>query len=213
MRDRVPPTDELPLTALRYAAGELPPAEAAAFEVRLAHDQEARDALGEAIRLSAAALDRPTPAPDPLVREVVREALRPTVLSWLFPRRPYRGHPLAWAGLGGTVAAGLTALGVWLGDQPDDRTGPPEVVDVAPPANPDVGVPAGIQLVKSPDTPAPPDGAPSRNDRSASAADPAAEPESPGRAVASDAEGKPERIAPAPPVESKPTLQSDPGTK
>ena len=95
------PTDDLALTALRYAAGELPAAEAAAFEARLAADQAAREALGEAIRLSAAALDRPAPAPDPLSARRSGTRLRPTVLSWLFPRRPYRGHPLAWAGLGG----------------------------------------------------------------------------------------------------------------
>ena len=217
MRDRVPPTDELPLIALRYAAGELPPAEAAAFDARLAHDQEAREALGEAIRLSAAALDRPAPAPDPLVREAVREALRPTLLAWLFPRRPYRGHPLAWAGLGGAVAAGLTALGVWLGDPPTDPTGPPEIVDAAPSANPDVGVPAGLQLVETPgvtdDSPdvAPPP-RPVRDSRTASS-DPETDPESSGRAVAADAEEKSERAAPAPPVESKSVLQSDPGAR
>jgi hypothetical protein len=216
MRDQVPPTDELPLTALRYAAGELPPAEAAAFEVRLGHDQTAREALGEAIRLSAAALDRPAPAPDPLVREMVREALRPTVLSWLFPRRPYRGHPLAWAGLGGAAAAGLTALGVWLGDPPADPIGPPEIVDAAPPANPDVGVPAGLQLVEtpgvtdgSPDVAPPP--RPVRDDRTASS-DPEAEPGLPGRAVA-DAEEKPDPDVPTRPVEGKAAIQPDAGPK
>src|SRR5918995_5489293 len=141
MRERL--ADDLSLTALRYAAGELPPAEAIAFEARLGHDQTAREALGEAIRLSAAALDRPAPAPDPLIREAVRDALRPTVLSWLFPRRPYRGHPLAWAVLGAAVAAGLTALGVWLGDQPTDEADLPGIADVAPAANLDTGVPAG----------------------------------------------------------------------
>src|SRR5689334_7505879 len=141
MADRPPPADDLPLTALRYAAGELPPAEAAAFEDRLAVDQEAREALGEAIRLSAAALHRPAPAPDPLVLEAVRDELRPTLLSWLFPRRRYRGHPLAWAGLGGAVAAGLAAVGVWLGDRPDeDPFPPPAAAEVAPPPHP--GLPA-----------------------------------------------------------------------
>jgi len=153
MRDRLLQTDDLPLTALRYAAGDLPAAAAAAFEDRLAHDQAAQEALGEAIRLSAAALDRPALAPDPLVREAVREALRPTLLSWLFPRRPYRGHPLAWAGLGGVVAAGLTALGVWLGDQPADGTFPTGIADVAPLETPDLGVPAALKLAETPELP------------------------------------------------------------
>lgn len=216
MRERLPPTDELPLTALRYAAGELPPAEAVAFEARLAHDQAAREALGEAIRLSAAALDRPAPAPDPLGREVVRDALRPTVLSWLFPRRPYRGHPLAWAVLGGAVAAGLTALGVWLGDQPGDETIPTGIADVAPPTDPDPGMPAMHHLAVAPDPSGDrPDMAPPprllHDDRTASA-DPATESESSGRAVA-DTEEKPDRVAPIRPSEGKAVLQSDPGPR
>jgi hypothetical protein len=163
VRDRTPPpADDLPLTALRYAAGELSPREAAAFEARLAVDQAAREALGEAIRLSAAALQQPAPAPDPLAREVVRDALRPTLLSWLFPRRPYRGHPLAWAGLGGAVAAGLTVFGVWLGDRPADNPFPPRnPVDFAPVLPPDgaVSLPkvdqfAGRLSVPEPDPPA-----------------------------------------------------------
>jgi hypothetical protein len=44
------PRPGLALTALRYAAGELPATEAAVFDAQLAVDQDARDALGEAIR-------------------------------------------------------------------------------------------------------------------------------------------------------------------
>jgi hypothetical protein len=207
MDNRIPPTDELALTALRYAAGDLPPADAAAFEDRLAHDQEAREALGEAIRLSAAALDRPTPAPDPLVREVVREALRPTVFSWLFPRRPYRGHPLTWAGLGGVVAAGLTALGVWLGDQPDDGT-PAPTADVTPLANPDAGVPAVLQLTEKPtttDDDVPGETAPLRPRRGDRLTP--ADPELPGRSLVTDEEEKPARLP-----EGKAAV-SDPGAR
>jgi hypothetical protein len=112
------PRTGLALTALRYAAGELPATEAAVFDAQLAADQAARDALSEAIRLSAAALGRPAPAPDPLTRAAVLDRVRPTLIGRAFPRRPYRGHPLTWAGLGGVVAAGLTAVGVWLGDPP-----------------------------------------------------------------------------------------------
>ena len=121
------PRTGLALTALRYAAGELPPTETAVFGAQLAVDQTARDALSEAIRLSAAALGRPTPTPDPLTRGAILDRLRPTLFTRAFPRRPYRGHPLAWAGLGGTVAAGLTAFGVWLADPP---AGPATVATV-----------------------------------------------------------------------------------
>ncbi|MBX9580133.1 MAG: hypothetical protein K2X87_07470, partial [Gemmataceae bacterium] len=53
-----PTADPLALEALalRYAAGRLSPAAAAAFEARLETDQAARDALAEAVQLSAAAL-------------------------------------------------------------------------------------------------------------------------------------------------------------
>jgi hypothetical protein len=210
MRDRLLQTDDLPLTALRYAAGDLPAAAAAAFEDRLAHDQAAQEALGEAIRLSAAALDRPALAPDPLVREAVREALRPTLLSWLFPRRPYRGHPLAWAGLGGVVAAGLTALGVWLGDQPADGTFPTGIADVAPLETPDLGVPAALKLAETPELPDEmPSPRPQRDDRSA-AAEPATEPESSGRAVATDAE---EKTAPGRSTDGKAVIEPEPGSR
>jgi hypothetical protein len=104
------PTDStLALLALRYAAGELDPAETEVFESRLGADQTARDALAEAVRLSAAASGLPAPTPDPLVREAAREQLRPTWATRLFPRRPYRGHPLAWAGVGGGLAAAVVA--------------------------------------------------------------------------------------------------------
>ena len=96
-----PPPDPLALqaTALRYAARELPPDAAAAFESRLADDQEARDALSEAVRLSAAALGQEPPAPDRTFRALIRERLRPPArwAGWL-ARRAYRGHPLTWAG-------------------------------------------------------------------------------------------------------------------
>jgi hypothetical protein len=124
MRDATtrPPADaELAVTALRYAAAEMAPAEAEAFEARLANDQTARDALAEAVRLSAAASGAPVPTPDPLVKQAVAERLHPTWLSRLFPRRPYRGHPAVWAGLGGSVAAAVAvtvAVGVSSQNEP-----------------------------------------------------------------------------------------------
>ncbi len=221
MPDRTP-TDDLSLTALRYAARELTPAEAAAFEDRLATDQAARESLGEAIRLSAAALHQPAPAPDPLVREAVRDALRPALLSRLFPRRPYRGHPLAWAVLGGAVAAGLTALGVWLGDRPGEQFRQPDTADVTPRRSPEPETltvppvrhvaatnPAGSGQVARAPAPRPvadddPDDAvtePPAADRRAVATD------------ADDAHPVPDRIPPARSMDGKSALQPDPGAK
>ncbi len=141
-----PPADaELSVTALRYAAGAMPPAEAEAFEARLADDQSARDALAEAVRLSAAASGAPAPTPDPLVRRAVAERLHPTWLSRLFPRRPYRGHPAVWAVLGGGVAAAVAVaitVGVSGRGEPTFARGPLDhpvtviAVDAPPPAEP-----------------------------------------------------------------------------
>lgn len=125
----LPADPTLAVTALRYAAGDMTPADAEMFEARLADDQTARDALAEAVRLSAAASGLPAPTPDPLVRVAVAERLNPTWASRLFPRRPYRGHPAAWAALGGGVAALLTvAVVVNLNTDP----GTPRVVGDAP---------------------------------------------------------------------------------
>src|SRR5262249_58633732 len=104
------PEDSLALQAqaLRYAAGDLLPAEAEAFEARLATDQAARDAVAEAVRLSAAALGQDPPAPDRSFRALIRERLFARWVPGWLTRRAYRGHPLAWAGLGAVVVA-LTA--------------------------------------------------------------------------------------------------------
>jgi hypothetical protein len=125
-----PPADAaLAVTALRYAAGDMTPADAEMFEARLADDQAARDALAEAVRLSAAASGLPAPTPDPLVRAAVAERLTATWVSRLFPRRPYRGHPAAWAALGGGMAAALTvAVLLNLSSEP----GTPRLVGPAP---------------------------------------------------------------------------------
>jgi anti-sigma-K factor RskA len=123
------PDPALQTTALRYAAGDLPPAEAAAFEARLATDQDARDALSEAVRLSAAALGQAPPAPDPTFRAAIRERLSGWPPGWL-ARRAYRGHPLAWAGLGAAAAAACTVVGLSLADRmadPQPDAAPPVV--------------------------------------------------------------------------------------
>jgi len=94
--------------ALRYAAGELTGRDAEAFEARLGEEQEAREALSEAMRLSAAAAGVAEAKPDPLVREAIRDRLSPTWLSKAMPRRAYRGHPGLWLGMGCTIAVAGT---------------------------------------------------------------------------------------------------------
>lgn len=118
MPDRNPPAPGLAVLALRYAAGDLPAGERDAFELRLAVEQSARDALAEAIRLSASALGQAPPTPSSAVRAGVRERLFPTWLTRLFPRRSYRGHPAAWAGLGGGVTAAVALVWLSLAGEP-----------------------------------------------------------------------------------------------
>ena len=100
-------------TALRYAAGDLSPDEGTAFEARLAEDQDARDALAEAVRLSAAAIGQKPPAPHPSFRAAIRARL---------DLRAYRGHPFAWVGLGGAAVAVCTLIGLSLAGRADPPT-------------------------------------------------------------------------------------------
>ena len=108
--------DSLSLMALKYAAGDLHPVDAAAFELKLAENPNASEALVEAVRLSAAAVGQPEFLPDPLYRSAITEQLRPapSISSRFFARRPYRGHPLAWTMAGAGVSA-TAALALWLG--------------------------------------------------------------------------------------------------
>ncbi|MBN9118720.1 MAG: hypothetical protein J0I06_06110 [Planctomycetes bacterium] len=113
------PDPTLQSTALRYAAGDLAPDEVTAFESRLADDQDARDALAEAVRLSAAAIGQPAPAPHPSFRTATR--VRLGLLG-------YRGHPFGWIGLGAAVVAACALFAVSLADRADA----PEAATAAP---------------------------------------------------------------------------------
>src|SRR5690349_17307971 len=117
------PEPTLQATALRYAAGDLTPAESAAFETLLTTDQDARDALAEAVRLSAAALGQEPPQPDRTFRAAIRERLLGCCPAWL-RRRSYRGHPLTWTALGAGAVAACTVIGLSLANH--------EVPDVTP---------------------------------------------------------------------------------
>lgn len=77
------PPDELTLQALLYASGELDAPDAALFEQRLGQDQTARDALLQAVQMTA--LGRLDVVPDPEYRDRVRQRLRQR-------KRLLRGH-------------------------------------------------------------------------------------------------------------------------
>jgi hypothetical protein len=126
------PDPNLQATALRYAAGDLSPDESAAFEARLAGEQDARDALAEAVRLSAQAIGQAPPAPHPSFRAILRARLA---------LGAYRGSPLAWTGLGAAAVAACTLLGLFLaGAGPESAPGAvataPAEVRAATPAEP-----------------------------------------------------------------------------
>ena len=80
-------TCELAQLALRYAAADLTAPDLQAFEARLCDDQEAREALAEAIRLSTAATGQSV-MPDAKLGQDINEQVNPTWLSRLLPRRP-----------------------------------------------------------------------------------------------------------------------------
>ena len=107
------PEPTLQATALRYAARDLSQAESTAFESRLGADQEARNALSEAVRLSAAALGQAPPSPDRTFRAAIRERLLGYCPAWL-RRRAYRGHPFVWITLGAGAVAACTVIGLAL---------------------------------------------------------------------------------------------------
>lgn len=129
----------LQATALRYAAGDLSPDEVSAFEARLAEDQSARDALAEAVRLSAAAIGQASPVPDPSFRALIRARLG----------FGSRARPLAWASLGAAVVAACALFAVSAAD----RAEPPQDATTAPVATaPEMPVSAPVT-----DSPAVPD--------------------------------------------------------
>jgi len=146
------PEPTLQATALRYAAGDLTTAECAAFEVQLTLDQDARDALAEAVRLSAAALGQKPPSPDRSFREAIRERLAGYCPAWL-RRRAYRGHPVTWAGIGAGVVAASTLLGLALGGRTTpDSTRPVEIAETGPALKPPVVNHAEMAMAPAPRT-------------------------------------------------------------
>jgi anti-sigma factor RsiW len=89
------PGGDLAHEALLYAGGELPPAEVASFEARLATDQAAREALVCAVQAGLSLSDPRAGRPDPAYRDRVRRRL-----AWAKCRPALGGF-----GLGAAAAA------------------------------------------------------------------------------------------------------------
>jgi hypothetical protein len=87
-------SNELDWTAFCYAAGELSPAEGAAFEQRLATDQAAREALARAVELTQAV--------------AMAETLEPVVV--VRAERSLWGRRLAWMAVGSAASLLAAAL-------------------------------------------------------------------------------------------------------
>lgn len=106
MFDRQSP-DDLALQAYLYASGELPPREREDFELRLALEQPVREALAEAVRLTASLAGKET-RPAPAYRARVLHRLRPRWWTRVLDRRAWPGHPLLWATAGAAASLFLT---------------------------------------------------------------------------------------------------------
>src|SRR5690348_8242509 len=97
--------------ALLYSSGELEGEEAAAFEARLAVDQEAREALAQVVQLGLTAAGKPT-RPDPAWRDETALRLQQRRSLWqrLAGKRVYRGHPIVWSMAGALAATVVLTL-------------------------------------------------------------------------------------------------------
>jgi hypothetical protein len=105
-----PRLKNLTLQALLYADGALNDADAAHFERRLAHEQSAREALGEAVQLSSVLRGQPVAVPRTGWRARVRRRLRPTLWQRLNQPVAFRDHPWGWS----LAGAAAVLLMVWL---------------------------------------------------------------------------------------------------
>ena len=96
--------NDLRYQAILYAAGEMHPTAAEAFETRLGSDADAQHALVQAVQL-AGLLDGRSYTPDPAYRDAVRE----TVLAGC---RKRRRSTLLW--IGSACAAAVALVAIWL---------------------------------------------------------------------------------------------------
>lgn len=104
MNENYPPTPtHLAAAAMLYASGEMEPTEAGAFEARLALDQEAREALAEAVFLLTPMANGRMPKLEASYRQRVRRRWKAQRAS----RQYGRLRPLFWALTGAAAASVL----------------------------------------------------------------------------------------------------------
>jgi len=129
--------DDLVLRAMLYASGELDPAEAAAFELRLGEDQAARDALCQAVQLTSGVIGDGPAAPDPAYRSHVRQRLRQRRRQRLASSQQlaYFAHPAFWAVFGALVAIILMLIVSQLLASLETNPGPPSTPPQTAPQN------------------------------------------------------------------------------
>jgi len=101
--------NQLEWTAFCYASGELNPAEAEQFELRLADDQEAREALARAVELTQVVA-----AAESTCGDLTAPAARKQKTSWT--------TRLSWMAIGGLAA--LVLAMVWSGGLAQFGNGP-----------------------------------------------------------------------------------------
>ena len=113
-------TDRLAWLAFQYVADELPAGEAAALELLMEHDQQAREAVAEAVLLwqaTSAAEARPAPA--------IAESR-----GWSLP--------LAWAAMGAAVCLAIIFAGQWYQQAENEMAENPAAEPPAPVATADL---------------------------------------------------------------------------
>ncbi|MCI0359310.1 MAG: hypothetical protein L0211_12600 [Planctomycetaceae bacterium] len=120
--------DDLDLLAFRYVAGEMRPEEAGEFELRMAEDQAARDAMSQAVALAERLLEA-RPAQEPLVRT---RPVGPPAAA-VARRHALRNiaRPLGWM----TAGAAAALLMVSLTRAPDNPAIEPRPGSVLPEAS------------------------------------------------------------------------------
>lgn len=109
MSNHPAPGSTLALQALLFCSDVLPDEDRASFELRLAGDQQAREAVALAAELVQTCAAEPVSAPNPLYRSRLKERFLPRPGLWSRLAR-HRPQPLAWTMVGAAAASLLFLL-------------------------------------------------------------------------------------------------------
>lgn len=135
------PAEDLEWTAFQYIANELPEADAAAFEQRLADDQAAREAVARCVELTHSVV-------------ALEEARSPEVASVLAASRCSDRRRRRWSVAAVLAAAVAVCLAFWIGtefagrhaDEPQERVAQDHPQRPAAPANEKSGVKSTVPV-------------------------------------------------------------------